>query len=430
MKTQPESPAQRLSQRLRPLYIAQFFQGLILWYPIEKLFMTQIGFDEASVGLMAATYAGVTLAIETPSGILADRWSRKGILVLAGVALMLTALVGGLSNDVPMYFASAVILAVFFALTSGTLDSIVYDTVLEETHDSEGFEERLGRIRVINSMTAVFGALAGGVLAMLVEPRLAYFVTVPFMAISIVALLRFDEPQLHKAGAPTTLRSHVATTYRTVLRRGALVPIIVVLLATAVLIQVILEFAPLWLVAMAAPVVLYGPHGAGLLGSFGLGGALGGRLRTIKHLPSTVLVAGLLMASSVVLITVHDPIVVAVAQILLASLLVAVSITFTRLLHNSITSDVRAGVSSAVGSLSWVGFLPFALVFGAVSKQSSVFDAGWLIAAVTLALSAVLVGMAFGRRARAAAVASAEAVVAEDATAWVKNPRDANGGVS
>jgi MFS family permease len=402
MKTQPASPAQLLNQRLRPLYISQFFQGVILWYPIEKLFMTQIGFDDASVGLMAATYAGVTLAIETPSGILADRWSRKGILVVAGLALLLTALVGGLSNDVTTYFVSAVILAVFFALNSGTLDAIVYDTVLEATHGSDGFEERLGRIRVLGSVTSVLGALAGGALAMLVEPRLAYFVTVPFMAISILALLRFEEPQLHKAGAQTTLRSHIATTYRTVLRRGALLPIVVVLLATSVLIQVILEFAPLWLVAMAAPVALYGPHGAGLLGSFGLGGALGGRLRSVEHLPSTAMVAGLMIASSVVLITVHDPIVVAVGQILLASLLVAVSITFTRMLHDSITSDVRAGVSSAVGSLSWVGFLPFALLFGAISKQSSVFNAGWLIVAVTLGLSAVLVGMALGHRAAAA----------------------------
>jgi MFS family permease len=388
---------ERLSRRLRPLYIAQFFQGLNLWYPIEKLFMTEIGFDDASIGLMAATYAGVTLAIETPSGILADRWSRKGVLVVAGVALLLTALVGGLSNDVPLYFVSAIILAVFFALNSGTLDSIVYDTVLEETEASDGFEERLGRVRVVNSVTAVVGALAGGVLAMILEPRVAYFVTVPFMAIAIVALLRFEEPQLHRAGERTTLRSHLATTYRTLVRGGALVPIAVVLLSTSVLIQVILEFAPLWLVAMAAPVVLYGPHGAGLLGSSGLGGALGGRLRSVEHLPSTVLVAGLLIASSIVLTTVHDPIVVAVAQVLLATLLVAVSITFTRMLHDLISSDVRAGVSSAVGSLSWVAFLPFALVFGAVSKQASVFNAGWLIAAVTLALGAVLVGMSLRR---------------------------------
>jgi hypothetical protein len=30
-----------------------FLQGLALWVPIEKLFMTSIGFDAAGVGLMA-----------------------------------------------------------------------------------------------------------------------------------------------------------------------------------------------------------------------------------------------------------------------------------------------------------------------------------------------------------------------------------------
>src|SRR5258705_5683339 len=163
MNTEIATTAERLSRRLRPLYVAQFFQGAVLWYPIEKLFMRQIGFDDASVGLMAAAYAGATLLIETPSGILADRWSRKGVLVLAGFALLLNALVAGLSHDVPTYIASALILAVYFALTSGTVDSIVYDAVLEETATSDGFQERLGRVRVLTSIASVAGALAGGV---------------------------------------------------------------------------------------------------------------------------------------------------------------------------------------------------------------------------------------------------------------------------
>lgn len=398
MKTQPSTTAERLSQRLRPLFVAQFFQGVVLWYPIEKLFMRQIGFDDASVGLMAAVYAGATLLIETPSGILADRWSRKGVLVLAGIALLLNALVAGLSNDVPTYIASALILAVYFALTSGTLDSIVYDAVLEVTAKSDGFEERLGRIRVLSSVTSVAGALAGGILAQLVEPRIAYFATIPFMAISIAALLRLKEPQLHRAAEATPIGSHIRTTYRAVSEGGALVPIIAVLVATAVVLQVILEFGPLWLVAMAAPTFLYGPHGAGLLSSFGLGGVLGGRGRPVDQLPSTALVVGLMLISSIVLVEVHDSVVATIAQVLLASLLVAVSIGFTRLLHDAIPSNVRAGVSSAVGSLTWMVFLPFALVFGAISRQLGIFDAGWLIVAATAALSVVLVRMAVARR--------------------------------
>jgi hypothetical protein len=71
-----------LTRRLLPLQIGVALQGLILWVPIEKLFMTEIGFDAAAVGTMAAAYAAVVPLLEVPSGILADR--RRGAVAGSG----------------------------------------------------------------------------------------------------------------------------------------------------------------------------------------------------------------------------------------------------------------------------------------------------------------------------------------------------------
>jgi hypothetical protein len=57
-----------LRRRLTPLYAAAFLQSLALWVPIEKLLMTTIGFNAASVGAMAAVYAVVVPMLEVPSG--------------------------------------------------------------------------------------------------------------------------------------------------------------------------------------------------------------------------------------------------------------------------------------------------------------------------------------------------------------------------
>ncbi len=122
-----------LNNRLLPLYIAAFSQGFVLWYPIEKLFMTSIGFNDATIGLMVAAYAAFVPFFETPSGILADRWSRKGVLVLASLALMISSLIGGLSHDVLSYIICAVFWGIFIAMYSGTYDSILYDMLLEDT---------------------------------------------------------------------------------------------------------------------------------------------------------------------------------------------------------------------------------------------------------------------------------------------------------
>jgi MFS family permease len=385
------------SRRLRPLYLAAFLQGVLLWLPVEKLFMNEIGFDAASIGVMTAVYAGVVPIVEVPSGILADRWSRRGVLVVSSVALTLVSLLGGLSQNVAMYMLSAVVLGVYFAMYSGTMESVVYDTVLEETGDGDAFERHFGRLNMVNSAGLVLSSVAGGWLAGLTGTRATYWMTVPLVAASVLALMRFREPRLHKTHEAASLRGHIAVTYRTVARQGRLLPIITLAALTAVLLQVLFEFGPLWLVALGAAAIVYGPYMAGLLSALGLGGLLAGRWRLDRPAPLVVSV-GLMGLSSVVLTASHNILLVTVAQVVLALLLVVASIHVTKLLHDAIPSAVRSGVASGVGALSWLAVLPFALVFGLVSKQVGVHAAGWLVVAVTVLTGGLLANLTLRQR--------------------------------
>jgi predicted MFS family arabinose efflux permease len=381
---------QSVRRRLLPLHIAVALQGFMLWVPVEKLFMNEIGFDAATVGVMAAAYAALVPLIEIPSGILADRWSRRGVLIVASTALTLTSLVGGLSHSVPLYIVSALFLAVYFAMYSGTLEAVVYDVLLEESGDSDAFERRIGRVRFIESATLVASSLAGGVLAGFTTPRLTYFLTVPFAVASIAALMRFDEPQLHKTEESTSLRSHLAVTYRTITRRRELRPAIVLTVLTALLLQVIFEFGPLWLVASGTAAGLYGPFWAGLVSTLGLGGLLAGRVRLDRPAVLTGTVAVLTLASWALTMS-RNILVVTVAQFAVALVVVAMSIYVSRVLHDAVPSTIRSGVVSGVGALSWISFLPFSLVFGQLSKHHGVDTAAWMITGVAVLAAAVLV---------------------------------------
>lgn len=383
----------RLRKRLLPLYVATMLQGFMLWLPIEKLFMSEIGFDAASVGVMAAAYAAAVPFVEVLSGILADRWSRRGVLVLSSVALVVSNLMGGASTDVASYVLSAIVLGVYFAMYTGTMDAIVYDTVLEETGDSGAFERRIGRVRSLEAIALVSSSLLGGWLAGLATPRLTYFLTIPFAVLSIVAYLKFAEPQLHKAGPATSLRAHLAVTFRTLTRRRRLLPIIALAVLSSLILQVIFEFGPLWMVALAVPAVLYGPYWAGLVSTLGLGGLLAGRLRLDRPAPLAATV-GLMIVSALVLTTQAGVGLVIIAQIVLALLVVVASIHVTRLLHDAVPSTVRTGVASGVGALSWIAFLPFALVFGVVSRDHGVQPASWMIVAVTVLAGILLAAVA------------------------------------
>ncbi|MEP7178336.1 MAG: MFS transporter [Pseudonocardiales bacterium] len=385
-------PSAVLRARLLPLHVAVALQGMMLWAPVEKLFMKQIGFTAASVGLMAAAYAAVTPILEVPSGILADRWSRRGVLILSAVALSASSLVGGLSNSVALYIVSAMILGVYFAMYSGTVESIVYDVVLEETGASDLYQVRIGRVRLVESAALVVSSLAGGWLAGLFGPRLTYFLTVPFAALAILAYLRFQEPRLHKVGDRVALREHIAVTYRTITRRGPVLPIVVLGALTALILQVIFEFGPLWLVALAAPAVLFGPYWAGLVSTLGIGGLLAGRIQLGR--PATVRVVVTLMVLASVVLNVSSVVAaVVIAQIVLALLLVTASIHVSALLHDTVPSSIRAGVASGVSTISWVGFLPFALVFGWATRQYGEHASGWMITAATVVVAVGLIRM-------------------------------------
>lgn len=399
-----QSQAQ-LTRRLLPLFIAAFSQGLVLWAPIEKVFLRSLGFDQATLGLMVACYASLIPLLDLTSGILADRWSRKGVLMLASVASMLNALLGGLSHDVPTYLVSTLFFGVEVALISGTYESILYDTLLEENGQSRAFEKRLGQVKLLNSLALIIGSLTGGLVATLLSPRLAYFATIPLVAISLGALLTFKEPRLHRSEGRTSLSSHLLAISQTIFQRGKTLRIVTVLLATSLLLSVIFEFGPLWQLALAAPVGLYGLANATVLSAGGVGSLLAARLTRAK--PATIVgVAGLLVASSLALVVVRNVVVVILAQGMLVAGGVGVSMVFTRLLHDSLSSRVRAGAASGVGALSSIAFVLFALIFGMVSQHVGIFHAGWMVVGVTLLASVLLVTVAVSQDFKGSAAAN------------------------
>jgi predicted MFS family arabinose efflux permease len=408
----PQTRHTALRRRLRPLQLAVTLQGILLWVPIEKLFLSEIGFDPMTIGIMTAVYAAMVPLIEIPSGVLADRWSRRSVLLVGTAGLAGAALIGGLSTGVPLYLVSAMSLGIYFAMSTGTLDAVVYDTVLEETGSSDLYERTIGRVRLIESVSLVSSSLAGGWLAGLLSLRATYFLTVPFMVLAAVAMLWFREPRLHETGRPESLRCHLAQTARILGDRGQVLPIVAAIVLAAGTTSLLFEFGPLWLVALAVPAVAFGPYWAALMAAFGFAGLLAGRVR----LDSPAVTAGatvLLAGTGLVLTTGATAALIVPAQVLMAVLTILAGIHLSKLLHDAVPSTVRSGVASGVSALSWMAFLPVALVTGAVIDGGGTRSAGWLVLATAILTGVLLVGLA-RRSARGGAPATVNAAVTHE----------------
>jgi hypothetical protein len=271
---------------------------------------------------------------------------------------------------------------------------------MEETGSSEQYETWIGRIRMVDSGALVLSALAGGVLAGWTSARATYFASLPFTAIAAVAFLRFAEPRLHRAADPVALRSHIALTYRTMLREPGVRQVMLLAALVGMLSQAVFEFGPLWLVALAAPAALFGPYWAVIVSTLGVGGYLTSKLN-LDRLAIVILLALAAPVSAFALTQTRSLAAVIAAQAVLALLLAIISIRAGKLLHDGVPSHVRAGVSSGVGTLSWVLFLPFSLVFGWFARTHGVRQAGWFLTAAALLIAALLLASAFRRRPKA-----------------------------
>ncbi len=128
----------------------------------------------------------------------------------------------------------------------------------------------------------------------------------------------------------------------------------------------VFEFGPLWLVAAAVPTVVFGPYTAAMTSTLGLGGLLAGRVKLDRPLVATGAAVAMSACGLALAVGTAAPLLIA-AQVVLLVLLVTIGIHLSRLLHDLVPSQQRSGVSSGIGTLSWLTFLPCSLLFGALS---------------------------------------------------------------
>jgi Major Facilitator Superfamily len=378
----PGPPARALSNRLRPLYVASFFQSFMLWYGIEKLFMHEIGFNSAQIALSGIFLSASLALFQIPTGILADRWSRKGTLISASLVLILCTAVGALSRNVATYYVNSVLWGLFASIRVGTYDAVIYDTLQEQTGGGDGFEHYFGRVKLLNGVAFVSSALLGGVSAQLFGLRETYWISIPTVLISIVALCKFDEPLVHKSQGTSSLASHIWATMRVVMRRGNVFWIVLPALLFGVLSRITINLSQLWYIPLALPTVFWGIAFAVLELGDGFAGAvaaLTGRRRTAQ-----LAVAVVTICAALVLVVRGSVVLVIAAQAALLAGSGVFSIILGRRLHDAVPSSVRTGASSAVGTMAMLVFLPVAYLFGWICNRYTVFQGGWVIVLITV----------------------------------------------
>lgn len=100
---------------------------LVPLYPLYALLFTDHGLSEAQISGLFALWSIASVVAEVPAGALADRWSRRGVVVLAGVLQAVAFAVWTAAPGYAAFAAGFLIWGLSGALVSGASEALVYD---------------------------------------------------------------------------------------------------------------------------------------------------------------------------------------------------------------------------------------------------------------------------------------------------------------
>ena len=324
--------------------------GLVPIYPLYALLFLDTGLSDGQISGLFALWSVTGLVTELPAGALADRWSRRGVLVLGAVLQAAGVVVWTAAPGLPGFAAGFVLWGLSGALVSGAAEALVYDG-LADVGAADSFPRVNGRMVAAENLVTVPTAAAASVLFAVGGYALVGWVSVGSCLAAALVAGRFPEPP--RTGSHTglaepglslagTLRAGISTVVRSPILRLTVV-------AAALLggLDAVEEYFPVmadqWGVPTAAiPIaVLAMPLAAAV------GAAVGGRWHALS---TRALVALLLLAAGLLAVASAWARPAALAAVtLFYGLYIAVLVVGEARLQDRITGPHRATITSVAG---------------------------------------------------------------------------------
>ncbi len=153
-----------LNRFVRWWYLHEFLQGFVLLYPVYAIFMLDRGLSPLELSWLFIIWSGSAMAFEVPTGVWADRFSRRNLLIVANLIKAAAFGIWWLTPGFAGFAAGFVLWALASACSSGASEAYVHDQI-SLARRPELFERVYGRGSAFEQAGAVVALALGGALA-------------------------------------------------------------------------------------------------------------------------------------------------------------------------------------------------------------------------------------------------------------------------
>lgn len=168
-----------MRRNILALYLIKLSKWFSLVMPIIVLFYEKHGLGLQDVFILKSVYSVAAVALEIPSGYLADVWGRRKCLIYGCFLFFGGYLCYSFTSTFHAFLIAEILLGVGQTLVNGADSALLYDTTLHYKKE-ELYLRYEGRITMIGNFAEAIAGIFGGLLA-------AYSLRFPFYIQAVIA---------------------------------------------------------------------------------------------------------------------------------------------------------------------------------------------------------------------------------------------------
>ncbi|MBU4141871.1 MFS transporter [Patescibacteria group bacterium] len=188
---------QSLESNINKFYIQSFLGALSFPGAIWILYFLKIGLSLEKVGLLVSVMFLTQFIFEIPSSILADRYSRKNILIIGTVFSILSSILFFSGDSFAPFLLAVIFSGIYASFISGTDHALIYDTLLNLKREND-YKKIQSRIRGIYFLGRAISSVLV-VLVYAINYKLPFLIGAVIGLLILFILVLIKEPTFHKS---------------------------------------------------------------------------------------------------------------------------------------------------------------------------------------------------------------------------------------
>jgi MFS family permease len=143
------------------LIIYRFLDDFILVYPVYSILFQNNGLSNGQISILLVIWSATTILLEVPSGMLADKYSRKNQLLVSQIIRSIGYIFWLLGGSFWNYAIGFILWGIKGAMFSGTFEAFIFDKLKSEKKE-EQYESVIGKIKTAGFIGVTLALLLGG----------------------------------------------------------------------------------------------------------------------------------------------------------------------------------------------------------------------------------------------------------------------------